>query len=73
ATIKVYDSKSGELIGVYNSNSATGKYIIIFMEGRDYLMTVEAENYKMDYEDIDITYDQGFEEKNKNIKMVPNQ
>lgn len=70
ATIKVFDTKTNELLGVYNSNSITGKYIIIFSDGRDYNMTIEAESYKLDYENINVSNVVGFEEEIKNIRLL---
>ncbi|MBL4655919.1 MAG: OmpA family protein [Bacteroidia bacterium] len=43
AKIVVTDNETGELVGIFKSNSATGKYIIILPPGRDYNFTVEGE------------------------------
>ncbi|MBN4052329.1 MAG: hypothetical protein COC01_00905 [Bacteroidetes bacterium] len=42
ARIIVTDNETGELVGVFKSNKATGKYIIILPPGRDYNFTVEG-------------------------------
>jgi hypothetical protein len=71
ATLKVYDSNTDELIGSYNSNSSTGKYIIILTEGKKYNITVEAEKYQLEFENYDISDVKGFEEVTKNIAISP--
>jgi hypothetical protein len=70
ANISVFDSKTNELIGVYNSNSITGKYIVILTEGRNYNLTVEAANYQLHYENFNVSSVEHFEEVIKNISLL---
>lgn len=70
ANISVFDSKTNELIGVYNSNSTTGKYIVILTEGRNYNLTVEAANYQLHYENFNVSSVEHFEEVIKNISLL---
>ena len=46
AQLKVFDNISGELMGVYRPNSATGKYMVIIPKGIDYNIEVTADNYQ---------------------------
>ena len=43
--LEVYDNLSGELMGVYRPNSATGKYMVIIPKGVDYKVEVSADNH----------------------------
>jgi tetratricopeptide (TPR) repeat protein len=71
ANIKVYDSETNELIGVYNSNSSTGKFIIIFSEPKNYNITIEADKYEMSFDNIHMQNIHGFEESSKDILLKP--
>ena len=54
AQFAVKDLKSGELVGIYSSNSATGKYLLVFPPGRDYDLVISAENFVPHREQIHI-------------------
>jgi outer membrane protein OmpA-like peptidoglycan-associated protein len=54
ATIVVTDNTTGKPIGVYNSNSKTGKYTVILPPGKNYGIAVEAPNYLFYSKNIDI-------------------
>ncbi|HXA02354.1 MAG TPA: hypothetical protein VNW99_10225 [Cytophagaceae bacterium] len=71
AAIKVTDLKTGELVGVYNSNSSTGKYIIILPEGKNYSFSIEAANYGICSQNIDVSELHEFKEIDKNISLCP--
>jgi Tol biopolymer transport system component len=71
AAIKVTDKKTGELVGVYNSNSSTGKYIIILPEGINYSFSIEAVNYVINIQNIDVSELHQFKEIEKNISLLP--
>lgn len=43
ANIKVSNTETGELQGEYNSNSATGKYLIALTPGNNYTIAIEVE------------------------------
>ncbi|HIA12171.1 MAG TPA: hypothetical protein EYN69_08885 [Flavobacteriales bacterium] len=45
AKFAVKDVKTKELVGIYTSNSATGKYLLVFPPGHDYDLVVSAENF----------------------------
>jgi len=45
AEIIVTDNESGELMGIYNPNTKTGKYLIILPKGRNYNISYEADGH----------------------------
>ena len=45
STITIIDNVTREIQGIYKSNAATGKYIMIFSPKRKYKMIVEAKDY----------------------------
>ncbi|MBI2720823.1 MAG: PD40 domain-containing protein [Bacteroidetes bacterium] len=45
AIISVYNSNSGEIAGVYRTNTATGNYLMILPAGIKYDMTVSADGF----------------------------
>jgi hypothetical protein len=73
ATLKVYDKISNELIGIYKSNSESGKYIMVFPEGGDFIIETEATNYKICNNSISTLELNKYEEINKDISLCPNQ
>ncbi|HEY8402900.1 MAG TPA: OmpA family protein [Cytophagaceae bacterium] len=54
ATIIVTDNTTQEVVGVYNSNSSTGKYTVILPSGKNYGITVETPGYLFYSKNIDI-------------------
>lgn len=55
ATIEVTDNEKNEVIATYNSNSATGKYLISLPAGKNYGINVNAEGYLFSSETFDLT------------------
>lgn len=61
AKIVVTDNETGEVIGVYNSNPATGKYIVILPPGKNYNFTIEGgDGYLFSSSNINIPNQQEF-------------
>ncbi|MBC7451117.1 MAG: PD40 domain-containing protein, partial [Cytophagales bacterium] len=54
ATIQVTDLTTQKLVGVYNSNSKTGKYTVVLPAGKNYGISVEAPGYLFQSKNIDI-------------------
>jgi outer membrane protein OmpA-like peptidoglycan-associated protein len=54
ALIKVTDLATGKLIGVYNTNSSSGKYTVILPPGKNYGLAVEAPGYLFYSKNIDV-------------------
>lgn len=69
AQIIVQDQHTEEIVGIFNSNSESGKYLVVLQEGRNYVFTIEAENYIECSEYIEVPELGGFEVINKNIKL----
>jgi outer membrane protein OmpA-like peptidoglycan-associated protein/tetratricopeptide (TPR) repeat protein len=56
ATIIVTDNSTGKPVGVYNSNSSTGRYTVILPAGKDYGIAVEAPHYLFYSKHINIPF-----------------
>jgi outer membrane protein OmpA-like peptidoglycan-associated protein len=56
ATITVTDNSTNKPIGVFNSNSHTGKYTVILPAGKDYGIAVEAPGYTFYSKHINIPF-----------------
>jgi outer membrane protein OmpA-like peptidoglycan-associated protein len=69
ATIVVLDNANGKPVGVYNSNSSTGKYTIILPAGKNYGISVEAPGYLFYSKNIDIPFLNHYLEINDTICM----
>src|SRR6478735_3026699 len=54
AVITVVDNTTSKPIGVYNSNSSTGKYTVVLPAGKNYGIAVEAPNYLFYSKNIDV-------------------
>ncbi|MFN6947115.1 MAG: hypothetical protein ACK4ND_19410 [Cytophagaceae bacterium] len=70
ATIKVTDKNTNELVGIFNSNSSTGKFIIILNNG-SYNVSIQSENYEFCVDDLDLTDLTEYREIDRNIKLCP--
>ncbi len=71
ASIRLTDKRTEELLGVFTSNSETGKYIIVVQEGADYQIDIESEGYELCNLTVDNTGLQDFVEVEKNIRLCP--
>jgi outer membrane protein OmpA-like peptidoglycan-associated protein len=56
ATIVVTDNATSKPVGVYNSNSSTGKYTVILPAGKNYGIAIEAQGYLFYSKNIDIPF-----------------
>ena len=45
ASFTVLDNETNKVVGVYNSNASTGKYLLVFPTGKAYNMIIRAEGY----------------------------
>jgi len=70
AVITVLDKNSDDIVGIFNSNTASGKYLIILSEGH-YILKIEAEEHDICEKDLDIVELKGFEMEEKNIILCP--
>jgi outer membrane protein OmpA-like peptidoglycan-associated protein/tetratricopeptide (TPR) repeat protein len=71
ATITVTDNETNQIIGVYNSNSFTGKYTVIIPPGKNYGISVNAANHLSHSENIDIPFSEEYFELARDIVMEP--
>ena len=69
AIIKLIDKSTNQLLGVFNSNSSTGKYLLVLPEGKNYHVVIESEFHELCDEYFDISKISSFEEVKKNIVL----
>jgi len=69
ATFEVYDNDLGELIGTFESNSATGKYILSLPSGHHYGINVASKGYLFHSENVDLPETKLYEEVTDNIGL----
>lgn len=69
ALIEIYDNDKNELVSSYESNSATGKYMVSLPAGHDYGISVKKEGYLFYSENINIPDTAAFQEIEKNIGL----
>ena len=71
AVIIVRDTKTHEVIGIYNSNKKSGEYLVIFQEGEKYDISIEAEGYEICTDAVDNERLQHYLELSKDIRLCP--
>ncbi|MFN3404028.1 MAG: OmpA family protein [Cytophagaceae bacterium] len=71
ATITVVDNETNKVVGVYTSNSFTGKYTIIVPPGKNYGISVEADRFLAYSENVDIPQKDDYFEVTKDIILEP--
>ncbi|HEU4718713.1 MAG TPA: OmpA family protein [Bacteroidia bacterium] len=69
ATIQVFDNEKNELVAQVNSNSASGQYLLSLPSGKNYNITVSANNYLFHSENFNIPDTSSYHEVQKNIAM----
>lgn len=69
AQITVKDQQTDEVIGVFSSNSESGKYLVVLPEGKNYIFSIAAEDYNECSEIINVPNLEGFEVIDKDIKL----
>lgn len=69
ATIEIYDNNEDKLVGSFESNSSTGKYMISLPAGRNYGISVKAKGYLFYSENFDIPSDAAFQVIEKNVEL----
>jgi Tol biopolymer transport system component len=71
ALITVTDQSTGDLVGVFKPNKATGKYLIVIPQGKNYVLRVDAVGYSSFSENIASELTGDYSELNKNISLQP--
>ncbi len=69
ATIELVDNMKNEVIAVFKSNSATGKYLVSLPSGRNYGIAVKKDGYLFHSENFDIPVSSEYQEINKDVAL----
>ena len=69
ATIDITDNGSGKITETVNTNSATGKFIITLVSGKNYGIAVKAKNYLFHSENFDIPSEAGYRLYKKDVDL----
>jgi len=69
AQIDLIDNQTGEILATFESNSASGKYIVSLPSGKNYGIAVRAEDYLFHSENFDIPESSEYHEVTKNISL----
>ena len=69
AKIIITDNQLNVVVGEFNSNSASGKYLIPLPAGKNYGISVSAEGYLFHSENVDIALTAGYSEVHRNIDL----
>lgn len=69
AQIEIVDNEKNEIVSNYTTNSESGKYLVSLPSGKNYGMTVKAENYLFHSENFNIPQATTYKEINKDISL----
>ncbi|MBC7388895.1 MAG: OmpA family protein [Opitutaceae bacterium] len=69
ATITITDLQKNEVVGVYSSNSKTGKYVLALDYGKNYSIQFEADNFIFHSENVNINSPEVIFAEDKSFKM----
>jgi outer membrane protein OmpA-like peptidoglycan-associated protein/tetratricopeptide (TPR) repeat protein len=69
ATLEITDNAKNEVIASFESNSATGKYLISLPSGKNYGIAVKAQGYLFHSENLNIPPTTIYQEIEKDIKL----
>ncbi len=69
AKIELYNNTDDKLVGTFETNSATGKFMVSLPAGKDYGISVKAPGYLFYSENFNIPADAAFQEVEKHIKL----
>ena len=68
-TIELFDNELNQKIASFESNSATGRYLVSLPSGKNYGLSVKADGYLFHSENFNISSSQGYQEIEKDILM----
>lgn len=72
ARITVMDAARSEILGVYNANKRTGRYVLVLDPGEQYALTVEATGHStQDLTLVAASSDSGDREMSFDLVMTP--
>ena len=69
--ITVTDNETGEVVGIYHTNSKTGQFLFILTPGRNYNITYEGEGDLFYSENMDIPKKSNYYEINRSVLLDP--
>ncbi len=69
ASIELVDNEKNEIVGVFESNSETGKYLVTLPSGYNYGIAVKAEGYLFHSENFDIPEVSEYREIVKDVRL----
>ncbi len=69
ATIELTDNKTNQIIATFESNKATGRYLVSLPTGKDYGIAVKAEDCLFYSDHVNIEKSVGFQEVVKDIQL----
>ncbi|MDD3875152.1 MAG: OmpA family protein [Bacteroidales bacterium] len=69
AKIELIDNELNQQIAVFESNSATGRYLVSLPSGKNYGLTVSADGYLFHSENFNISSSRGYQEIEKDIML----
>jgi outer membrane protein OmpA-like peptidoglycan-associated protein/tetratricopeptide (TPR) repeat protein len=69
AMIEIYDNEEDKLVASYESNSASGKYMVSLPAGHNYGISVKKKGYLFHSENVNIPDTAAFQEIEKNIGL----
>jgi len=69
AEIQITDNSTGKEVMTFNSNAATGKYLVSLPSGKNYGMNVKAPDYLFHSENFDIPKVERFQEIIKDVQL----
>ena len=70
-TITVTDNETGQIAGIYHTNSKTGKFLFILTPGKNYNITYQAQNHLFYSENMEIPKKSNYYEINKSVSLNP--
>ncbi|MFQ5335119.1 MAG: OmpA family protein [Flavobacteriales bacterium] len=69
ATIEITDNEQNEQVAEFESNSASGKYLVSLPSGKNYGISVTAKGYLFHSENFNIPAATGYQEVEKNVEL----
>ncbi len=69
--ITVTDNATGQVVGIYHTNSKTGKFLFILTPGKNYNVTYESEAHLFYSENVEIPKESSYYELNVAVKLNP--
>jgi len=69
AVIVITDNEKNEIVSTFQSNSATGKYLVVLPSGKNYGIAVTMEGYLFYSENVDLPKSKAYQEIEKDIEL----